>query len=243
MIRQGHVTVNGAPARIGQRADPGRDRIAVDGKPIRVKRSFVYVALYKPQGILSDEGDGTGEFQTARALLPIAGHLFPVGRLDLKREGLLLFTDDGELANLLTHPRYEHSKEYQVLVQGHPNVEALERWRRGVPLDDGVTLPADVSILEDGRNTTWLRVVLREGRKRQIRRVAYALGHPVERLIRVRVGPVRLGAMKSGEWRYLNSREREALERVRTRRKRRSSPRSFSWKGERAKPQGNRGPR
>ena len=211
IIRQGRVTLNGAVAEIGQSADPDRDEIAVDGKPIPRKRKFTYIALNKPRDVLSDEGDGTGRVTTARQLLPIPGHLFPVGRLDLRSEGLLLFTDDGELANRLTHPRYEHTKEYRVLVEGHPDERVLDSWRKGVVLDDKMTLSARVEVIKKTPDRTWLRVVLREGRKRQIRRVASLLGHYAVKLVRVRVGPIWLGQLKHGEWRYLSPREIEWL--------------------------------
>jgi len=214
MIRQGRVTVGGVVAQIGQSADPDRDQIDVDGKPIRKKRRFTYVALYKPRGVLSDEGDGAGRVTTARDLLPIDGHLFPAGRLDLRSEGLMLFTDDGELTNRLTHPRYEHTKEYRVLVEGHPDKTVLESWRSGVLLDDKKTLPARVDVIDKSADRTWLRVVLREGRKRQIRRVASQLGHYAVKLVRVRVGPIWIGRLKPGEWRYLSSKEIEWLEQL-----------------------------
>ncbi len=214
LIRQGRVTVNGQVARIGQKADPDRDRIAVDGSPLRLKQSHTYIALHKPRGVLSDEGDGTGRVPMARDLLPLSEHLFPVGRLDLRSEGLLLFTDDGELADRLTHPRYEHEKEYHALVEGVPGEETLRKWRRGVFLDGSRTAPAEVSVLRREGNQTWLRIVLYEGRKRQIRRVAAMLGHPVHRLIRVRIGPVHLGNLKPGEWRHLTERELRELDRI-----------------------------
>jgi 23S rRNA pseudouridine2605 synthase len=219
LIRQGRVTVNGQLAQLGQKADLSRDRIAVDGKPVRPDGHRTYIALHKPRGILSDEGDGSGR-RTARDLVPLPGHLFPVGRLDLRSEGLILLTDDGELAHVLTHPRYEHAKEYHVYVEGQPDDETLKRWRSGVFLDGRRTAPASVAILRRERDHTWLRVVLREGRKRQIRRVAAMLGHSVRRLIRVRIGPVRLGDLKPGTWRHLTEQEVEqlrALKRQKTR--------------------------
>ena len=218
LIRQGRVTVNGQVAQIGQKADPDRDRIAVDGSPLRLKKSYTYIALHKPRGILSDEGDGTGRVPMAHDLLPLSEHLFPVGRLDLRSEGLLLFTDDGELAERLLHPRYEHEKEYHALVEGVPDEETLRKWRRGVFLDGRKTAPAEVSILRREGERTWLRIVLHEGRKRQIRRVAAMLGHPVHRLIRVRIGPVRLGNLKPGEWRRLTERELRELDKIKGKR-------------------------
>jgi pseudouridine synthase len=183
----------------------------VDGKSVRINVPRVYVALYKPRGVLSDKGDGSGRLSTARDLVSLPGRLYPVGRLDLRSEGLILLTNDGELNQLLTHPRYEHTKEYHVHVVGYPNDKVLKQWRRGVFLDGRRTAPADVSILRREKGHAWLRVVLREGRKRQIRRVGVMLGHPVHRLIRVRIGPLRLGNLKPGRWRELTDAEVKSL--------------------------------
>lgn len=217
LIRQGRVTVNGEVARLGQKADPHRDRIEVDHRPIQFPHTFTYIALHKPPGVLSDEGDGSGRRPTVLDLVKHPARRFPVGRLDLRSEGLVLLTDDGDLALRLTHPRFGHEKEYHVLVEGRPTEETLERWRRGVELDGKMTAPAKVAVLrtekEGTRERTWLRVILREGRKRQIRRTAALLGHPVVRLIRVRIGPVRLGDLPPGKWRYLSPAEIRALRR------------------------------
>ncbi len=206
LIREGRVLVNGQAAHLGAKADPERDRITVDGRPVRAARPFTYIALNKPRGVLSAVTD-TRERRTVTDLVDVEARLFPVGRLDLGSEGLILLTDDGELTNLLTHPRYEHSKEYRVAVEGHPEDATLDRWRQGVWLEEGRTAPAEVSVLRREKDHTWLRVVLREGRKQQIRRVAVKLGHPVRKLIRVRIGPVHLGNLKPGEWRHLSKQE------------------------------------
>ncbi|MBC7227740.1 MAG: rRNA pseudouridine synthase [Thermoflexales bacterium] len=211
LIRQGRVTVNGRVAQLGQKADPKRDRIEVDGRPIRLPRRFTYIALHKPPGVLSDEGDGSGRHPTVLDLVQHPARLFPVGRLDLRSEGLVLLTDDGDLAFRLTHPRFGHEKEYHVLVEGRPTEETLRQWRQGVDLDGEMTAPAQVEVLRTEGERTWLRVVLREGRKRQIRRVAARLGHPVVRLIRVRIGPIRLGDLPPGKWRLLTPAEVRAL--------------------------------
>ena len=223
LIRQGRVAVDGQPAQIGQKADADRDRITVDGKPVQMEQRRTYVAVHKPRGDLSDEGDGSGRLSTVRDLVELPGHLFPVGRLDLRSEGLILLTDDGALAHRLTHPRFEHPKEYHVYVEGYPDDETLKRWREGVFLDGRRTVPATVSVLRRERGHTWLRIVLREGRKRQIRRTGAMLGHPVHRLIRVRIGPVGLGDLKPGKWRYLTKRE---LERLKALKRRKRRPRS-----------------
>lgn len=223
LIRQGQVRVNGRLTQLGDKADPGADRITVDGRLANVQRRRVYVALNKPNGVLSDEGDGTGRLPTARGMIDLPGRLFPVGRLDLRSEGLLLITNDGELAYALTHPRFEHTKEYEVKVSGSPDEHTLRVWRRGVHLDGRRTAPARVAVMHRSRDETWLRVVLHEGRKRQIRRVAAVLGYPVRRLIRVRIGPISLGDLPPGKWRYLSKEERHRLEEFRARA--RSQPR------------------
>jgi 23S rRNA pseudouridine2605 synthase len=225
LIRQGRVFVNGRVAELGQRADPERDQITVDGRSVRAPRSLKYIALYKPQGVLSAERDDSGRFRTVRDLVSLPDRLYPVGRLDLRSEGLILLTNDGELTNLLTHPRYEHPKEYQVDVEGHPADKTLERWRQGVYLDDGRTAPAEISVISRKKDYTQLRVVLREGRKRQIRRVATKLGHPVRRLVRVRIGPIRLGDLNPGQWRPLDDGEIKQLQRLK-RRKNKSATRT-----------------
>lgn len=223
ILRQGRVRVNGQPARLGDSADPARDNITVDGKRVHVVALHTYIALYKPTNVISTVSDEL-ERKTVRDLVPVEGHLVPVGRLDADSEGLVLLTDDGELTNLLTHPRYEHEKEYQVYVSGRPGSATLDRWRRGVELPDlddkthdgGRTLPALVEEMRTKTRSdgTWLRVVIREGRKRQIRRVAGLLGHPVRQLVRVRIGPLRLGNLKTGEWRRLTAREIEDLKQI-----------------------------
>lgn len=223
LIRQGRVLVNGQTAELGQKADPERDRITLDGEPVRVARRHTYIALHKPKGVLSAEQDDPGRHRTVRDLVPVPGRLYPVGRLDLNSEGLILLTDDGELTNLLTHPRYEHVKEYQVDVEGYPDDQTLEQWRKGVYLDDQRTAPAEVSVLSRKKDHTQLRVVLHEGRKRQIRRVALKLGHPVRRLVRVRIGPIRLGDLKSGQWRHLSEPEIDQLRKLKRQNKKRSA--------------------
>ena len=235
ILREGRVRVNGQQARLGDSADPASDNITVDGKRVHVATSHTYIALYKPTNVISTVSDEL-ERKTVRDLAPVEGHLVPVGRLDADSEGLVLLTDDGELTNLLTHPRYEHEKEYEVYVMGHPDAATLDRWRRGVELPDlddktrdgGRTLPAQVEEMRarfksDG---TWLRVIMREGRKRQIRRVAGMLGHPVRQLVRVRIGPLKLGNLKTGEWRRLTAREIEELKQISSSKSQISNPKS-----------------
>ncbi|WP_376789308.1 pseudouridine synthase [Thermoflexus sp.] len=209
LIRQGRVTVNGTPARLGMSADPERDEIQVDGRRIRIP-PLTGFALYKPRGVLSDPMPGSGK-PSVYDLVPPVKPLYVVGRLDARSEGLVLLINDGDLAHRLTHPRYEHPKVYQVLVEGRPDSETLERWRRGIFLEGRRTRPAKVQIIRYEGNQTWLLVEMREGRKRQIRRIAARLGHPVRRLIRIRIGPVTLGRLKPGQWRPLTSQEFQQL--------------------------------
>ncbi len=214
VIAGGRVTVNGRVAKLGDKADPDRDRIEVDGKPLRLQReTLLYIILNKPRGVISSLDDELEEGRTTvRDLIPVEGHLYPVGRLDKPSEGLMLMTNDGQLAHRLTHPRYEHEKVYNVVVEGRMPDAALEQWRRGVMLDGRITVPAPIEVLERRNDLTRLRIVLREGRKRQIRRIAAEFGHPVRRLVRERIGPLELGGLKSGEWRYLTPREVSALQ-------------------------------
>jgi len=212
MIRQGRVSVNRqVVTELGTKVDPRRDRIEVDGQRIRIEAGHHYLLLNKPRGILSTMEDSRG--RTALGDLVAAPvRLYPVGRLDADSSGLVLLTDDGELADLLTHPRYGHDKEYHVLVQGVPPEKVLGSWRRGVVLDGQPTAPARVEVLTTEKGAALLRVVMHEGRKRQIRRVATLLGYPVQELKRVRLGPLQLGGLEPGQWRYLTAKEISALE-------------------------------
>jgi len=212
LILDGRITVNHDIAKIGMKADPDRDRILLDGKPILAREKTVYLVLNKPRGVISASKTNTAQ-TTVRDLVPVDGHLFPVGRLDIDSEGLILLTNDGELTNLLTHPRYQHEKEYKVLVSRIPDEKQLRAWRRGVVLETGYkTKPASVQIINTNKNkTAWLSVVLREGKKRQIREMGRLTGLPVIRIIRIRIGNLRLGKLKPGSWRTLTAKEIDAL--------------------------------
>jgi 23S rRNA pseudouridine2605 synthase len=206
-ITGGRVKVNGVTAKLGGKADVATDRIVVDGTALPPLQVFKYVALHKPRGVLSDI-DPKDPRPTVHNLVPVKGHLFAVGRLDYDSEGLILLTNDGDLANKLTHPRYGHEKEYRVLVVAPPDDEQLAIWRRGVVLADGYrTRAADVVVEGMAGKSCWLRVVLREGRKRQIREVGNTIGLPVQRIVRVRIGSLLLGNMGVGEWRFLTQEE------------------------------------
>jgi len=207
LIEAGRVQVNGKIIHLGDKADVNNDDIRVDGAAIKKPERKIYIALNKPKGYLSDI-DETHPQPNVNELINLPEHLFAVGRLDLDSEGLILMTNDGELANRLTHPRYEHDKEYEVFVITEPDAEQLEIWRRGVVLEDGYrTMPARVELISKTNKGSWLRVIMHEGKKRQIRKVGSRIGLPVSKIKRVRIGTLKLGTLKSGEWRYLTSKE------------------------------------
>jgi len=223
LITAGRVAVNGrVVTELGTRVFPDVDEIRVDGRPLDLRVRRRYYVLYKPPGYLSSVSDARGR-RTARDLVPGQERLFPVGRLDLDSEGLLLFTNDGELAQRLTHPRYEHEKEYLVLVRGIVGEAIVNRMRRGILFEEeGDIARARVRTHVRGwtwrdepvpRGNQWVTVVLREGRKRQIRRMFEATGVQVLRLIRVRMGPLVLGSLQPGEGRWLDERESRELTR------------------------------
>jgi 23S rRNA pseudouridine2605 synthase len=215
MIMAGRVTVNGRTVReLGARVDPDTDTIAVDGQVIEVPPPSAphrYIMVNKPTGVISTARDTHGR-PTVVGLVPSDVRLFPVGRLDADSEGLLLLTDDGDLAYRLTHPRFEVEKEYRVLLDHTPTIEDLRRWRTGIEVEGEPTLPAWVEVLERTMEGTWVRVVMREGRKRQIREIARVLGYKMLRLIRVREGPLALGNLQPGEWRELTPAEVRVLQ-------------------------------
>lgn len=226
-IQDGRVTINGKQAELGAKADPDIDEIRVDGKTLTLPDNFTYIILHKPVGVISDEDVGAN-YQSARDLIPVEGHLYPVGRLDVPSEGLMLFTNDGDLAHRLTHPRFEHAKTYQVLIEGYPSEETLEHWRRGVKLDGTWTARAEVEVLGQSKGETTLEVVVTEGKKRMLRRIAALLGHPVKRLVRTKIGPLELGDLPTGSWRKLDAteqRELTAMRKNQPRKRRRRSAR------------------
>jgi pseudouridine synthase len=209
-IEEGRVAVNGVVVReLGTTVDPARDTVSVDGKPISAE-AHEYWVLHKPKGVVTTMDDPQGR-PTVRSLIDTNTRVYPVGRLDFFTTGLLLLTNDGSLADKLTHPRHGHRKVYHVLTSGYPTDEALERLRQGPDLEDGPTAPAEVRPLHTTRDGAWLEVVLREGRKRQLRRMIAAIGHEVVHLRRVAFGPIQLGRLKEGESRQLNAYERRAL--------------------------------
>ncbi|MBS1249682.1 MAG: Ribosomal large subunit pseudouridine synthase B [Chloroflexi bacterium] len=211
LIAAGRVRVNQKTATLGMKADPEKDEITVDGEPLPKPEPLKYIALHKPRGVLSTVKTKDTR-PTVRDLVNVPGRLYPVGRLDVDSEGLILMTNDGKLTNRLTHPRYEHKKEYRVQVKGSPSPTQVKAWRRGVTLENGQrTLPAQVSLESQQEGEAWLRVTLREGRKRQIRRMGRATGLPVQRIIRTRIASLRLGNLSPRKWRHLSPKEVKEL--------------------------------
>jgi len=211
LIAEGRVTVNDEVAVLGRRVDPSRDRVALDGVPVVVDSTLVHWLLNKPAGYVTTAHD-THDRPTVLDLVPDEPRVFPVGRLDLDTEGLLLLTNDGDLTQLLTHPRHGVEKEYYVEVEGTPTPASLRALRAGVELDDGPTRPARVNLVqESATGTSALTIVVKEGRKRMVRRMFAEIGHPVVRLARTRIGPLRDTRLAPGAWRVLGVAEVRAL--------------------------------
>jgi pseudouridine synthase len=206
LIRAGRVTVGGMTAELGQSVDPSRDRVEVDGSRIPLDPELRYFVLNKPAGIVSTVRDPQRRGDLS-VYLPEDVRVFPVGRLDRDSEGLLLLTNDGELSNRLMHPRYGAEKEYLAEVEGKPTERKVARLERGLDLEDGPARARRARIVARSGGRAAIRVVMTEGRKREVRRMLEAIGHPVRRLVRVRQGPVRLGRLRPGTLRELNSEE------------------------------------
>ena len=213
LIREGRVTVNGRIAELGARVLVERDRVEVDGGRIPLDPELRYFMLHKPHGVVTTSRDPQGRPDVS-AYYPEGQRVFPVGRLDRETEGLLLLTNDGELANRLMHPRYEVEKEYLAEVEGTPTQRALSQLLKGVELDDGVARARAARTVAGSKGRTAVRIVMTEGRKREVRRMLNAVDLPVRRLVRVRVGPVRLGKLRAGEVRELEPEEVRELMRT-----------------------------
>jgi 23S rRNA pseudouridine2605 synthase len=213
MIAAGRVTVNGTRAELGDRVDGTRDRVEIDGVPVSFDATRVYYLLNKPVGVVSTARDPQGR-RTVVELVPHAAdspRVVPVGRLDLDSEGLLVLTNDGELVNLLAHPSHGVDKTYLVEVDGVPSPAAVRTLRHGVALDDGITAPAKARVVQRASDRAAVEITIHEGRNRQVRRMLDAVGHPVRRLVRTRIGPVHDASLAPGEWRPLTTREVRAL--------------------------------
>ena len=217
LMADGRVSVNGKTVMaMGAKADPDTDDIRVDGRRISTTIRRRYILLYKPAGYVTTRSDPARRRTVIDLLGGVREYVYPVGRLDYDTEGLLLLSNDGDLAAKLTHPRHAVDRTYEARVTGMPDAEALDRLRRGIALDGHRTLPADVVLLNAGRGDRdgVLRLTIREGRNRQVRRMCEAVGHPVQKLTRTRIGPISDRRLKPGAWRELSPEEVKALKRI-----------------------------
>ena len=211
-IAQGRVTINGKIVReLGTRIDPERDHVKVDGRHLKSVEPYAYLLLNKPKGIVSTLNDPEGRPTIEHLLHGVTLRMFPVGRLDFDTEGLMLLTNHGELAQALLHPRYHVAKVYLAKVKGVLNDDEIDQLARGVRLEDGMTAPATVKKVRKAAENSWLEVTIYEGRKHQIKRMFEVVGHPVLKLKRIRFGPLALGDLLPGEFRYLTDREANTL--------------------------------
>ena len=214
LIAAGRVRVNGRVASIGDKVDPIRDKVSVSGRNVvRVKDKY-YVMLHKPRGFVTTMNDEMDRRCVAQLVADVPARVFPVGRLDRDSEGLLIMTNDGELTNLLTHPKSHVTKIYRVTVRGRVSQQQLETLQNGVELAGEMTLPCDVAITELKEDRTVLRFALIQGKNRQIRRMCEKLGLEVMRLKRTEIAGVKLGMLPQGKWRYLNEKEMKHLTNV-----------------------------
>jgi 23S rRNA pseudouridine2605 synthase len=196
---------------LGTKVDPERDHVKVDGKHLTSAQPFVYLMLNKPKNVMSTLDDPGGRTTVKDFLRGVSVRVFPVGRLDFDSEGLMLMTNNGDLAQALLHPRYHVPKTYLVKVKGILTDEEIARLERGIRLEDGMTGPAFVKKVKKAEQNSWLELTIREGRKHQVKRMLEAVGHPVIKLMRIRMGPLSLGNLPAGEFRFLTDREANAL--------------------------------
>jgi len=206
-ITAGRVTVNGKIVSIGDSADPEIDRIEIDGRPLQGGGRKFYVLLNKPVGYVTSLRDPAGRPVVTELVKDVPARLYPVGRLDLTTEGLLLLTNDGDLAHRLAHPRHEVEKTYLVRLRGTLTASAKRQLEEGIMLEDGVTAPASVENLRTTGSHTWMEITIREGRNRQVRRMCEAAGYPVSRLKRIRLAFLGLGELPTGKYRFLTGEE------------------------------------
>lgn len=216
LILDGRVSVNGEVVRtLGAKADPATDEVRVDGRRLRLDRRQRYILLNKPRGYVTTRKDPQGRRTVLDLLIGVREYVYPVGRLDYDSEGLLLLTSDGDLAARLMHPRHDVERVYEAIVLGVPAESALDDLRRGIFLDGERTRPAQVrrrgAVAKGRQSLTRLTITLKEGRNRQVRRMCAAIGHPVRKLTRLRMGPIRLGDLLPGRWRELSPQEVEKL--------------------------------
>lgn len=213
MIQEGMVTVNGVPAVLGMKADPEKDHIKVRGKLISRAGARVYLLLNKPVRCITALSDPEGRTTIKEFLPGIKTRVFPVGRLDYNSEGLLLLTNDGDMANAILHPRSKIPKTYLVKIDGVLEEKDIQRLQRGIRLEDGMTVPAGVKTVRRLTANSWIEVTIHEGRKRQVRRMLEQVGHPVIRLMRTRINGLQLGKLRPGQFRHLTPEEVKRLKR------------------------------
>ena len=212
LITAGRVMVNGrVVTELGTKVDPGRDHVKVDGKHLSAPQPFVYLMLNKPKNVMSTLDDPGGRTTVKDYLRGVSVRVFPVGRLDFDSEGLMLLTNNGDLAQALLHPRYHVPKTYLIKVKGVLADEEIRQLEQGVRLEDGMTSPAHVKKVRKVEANSWLEITIREGRKHQVKRMLESVGHSVIKLMRVRMGPLSLGNLEPGEFRFLTDREANAL--------------------------------
>lgn len=212
LIAAGRVTVNGKViTELGTKVDPARDHVKVDGKHLSAAQPFVYLVLNKPKNVMSTLDDPGGRPTVKDYLRGVSVRVFPVGRLDFDSEGLMLLTNHGELAQALLHPRYHVPKTYLIKVKGVLTDEEIRRLEQGVSLEDGMTSPAHIKKIKKAEQNSWLELTIREGRKHQVKRMLDAVGHPVIKLVRVKMGPLSLDNLEPGEYRFLTDREANVL--------------------------------
>ena len=213
MVSAGRVSVNGDAAELGMSIDPNTDRVEVDGASVATDRSM-YLLLNKPRGTVTSVKDTHGRPTVIDCLGGNVARVFPVGRLDMDVEGVLLLTNDGELAYRLTHPKYEIEKVYLARVEGKVRTATLRELERGIELEDGMTAPARARLLESDERSSLVRLTIHEGRKREVKRMFLAAGYPVRHLKRIAFAGIEVRGMRPGEWRYLTEREAESLMRL-----------------------------
>lgn len=214
LIERGAVTVNGKRVKLGDKADPYKDKINVAGRDITLRRDAkkYYIMLHKPRGFITTMNDEGGRKCVAELVDDVPARLFPVGRLDRESEGLLLMTNDGDFANMISHPSTHFAKTYRVTVHPRITEDQLTKITTGVVLEGRMSTPASVRVIKSEQNRTVLEIVLEEGRNRQIRKMCEAVGLETARLKRIAVGPVRLGMLQPGKWRELSSEELKSID-------------------------------
>ncbi len=214
IILEGRVTVNGRIIQLGEKADPEKDHIKVDGKRLPRPEPKITLVLHKPRGYLSTVKDPKGRPTVMDLLGKIKWRLYPLGRLDFDAEGLLLLTNDGEIAYRLTHPKFSISRTYWVKIQGVPGEKKLELLKKGIQLEDGLAKAHSVHLLREREKNSWIQITLTEGRTHLVKRLFAAIGHPVLKLKRIEFGPIRLGNLPVGHFRFLTPEEQEQLRRL-----------------------------